>query len=80
MPAVANTRLAGEIAPWIDQYRRAASALALVARLYAAGPIDGAARAAVMERLTELRSHRLRVHGDLVDMFLSDFAHEFQRD
>ncbi len=78
MPNIANSKLATEIAPWITQYQRAAAALAQCAEFYAAGPIDSAARAAVMASLTELRSHRLRVHGDLVDMFLSDFAHEFQ--
>jgi len=80
MPHIGNAKLADEIAPWIEQYQRATAALAQCAQFYAAGPIDAAARATVMASLTELRSHRLRVHGDLVDMFLSDFAHEFQRD
>lgn len=79
MRGIANAALVAEVDPWIEQYARAADALVLCADLLTAGPVDAAGRAAVMARLTELRAHRLRVHGDLVDMFLSDVAHEFER-
>ncbi|MBX3099915.1 MAG: beta-N-acetylglucosaminidase domain-containing protein [Salinibacterium sp.] len=79
MPHIANRALAAEVAPWVAQYERAAQALRLCAEILAAGPVDASGRARVMSALAELRSHRLRVHGDLVDMFLSDFAREFER-
>lgn len=80
MRSIANSPLVADAEPWIDQYLRAAAALTLSAELLAAGPLDAAGRARIMDRLTELRGHRRRVHGDLVDMFLSDLAHEFERD
>ncbi|MDJ0335253.1 protein O-GlcNAcase [Salinibacterium sp. G-O1] len=79
MRTIFNRALAAEVEPWVDQYERAASAIALCAEIMGQGEILPAGRARVMAALTHLRSHRLRVHGDLVDMFLSDFAREFER-
>jgi len=78
MANIENQALATEAAPWIAQYDRAARALGLCADLMAAGEVDAAGRAEVMASLEDVRAHRLRVHGDLVDMFLSDFAREFE--
>lgn len=78
MTRIANRVLALEAAPWIAQYERAARGIALCAEVLAAPPVDAAARERVMRHLRELRSHGLRVHGDLVDMFLSDVAREFE--
>ncbi|HWM34963.1 MAG TPA: protein O-GlcNAcase [Pseudolysinimonas sp.] len=75
MTRIDNAALAREAAPWVAQYARAAEGLALCAREFASQHPD---RARIMGFLTDLRSHRLRVHGDLVDMFLSDAAHEFE--
>ncbi len=80
MPHIANTALARELAPWIAQYARCAEGLALCAEVLGTSPVEDRDRDRVMEFLRDLRSHRLRVHGDLVDMFLSDTAHEFERD
>jgi hyaluronoglucosaminidase len=80
MSEIANSAFLADARPWVDQYARAASALAVCADLLAAGPLDAAGRAQIMERLSDLRAHRRRVHGDLVDMFLSDLAHEYERD
>ncbi|MBX3194271.1 MAG: beta-N-acetylglucosaminidase domain-containing protein [Microbacteriaceae bacterium] len=77
MRGIANAALAREAEPWIAQYARAAEGLALCAEVLASSPVEPADRERVMAHLRELRSHRLRVHGDLVDMFLSDTAHEF---
>lgn len=75
MAAIGNTALAREVAPWTAQYARAAEGLALSAEELATADPD---RARVMAFLRDLRAHRLRAHGDLVDMFLSDVAHEFE--
>jgi hyaluronoglucosaminidase len=75
MKGIGNTALASEASPWIAQYARAAEGLALCARELASAAPD---RRRIMAFLRDLRSHRLRVHGDLVDMFLSDAAHEFE--
>jgi hyaluronoglucosaminidase len=75
MKSIGNTALSSEASPWIAQYARAAEGLALCARELASAAPD---RRRIMAFLHDLRSHRLRVHGDLVDMFLSDAAHEFE--
>jgi hypothetical protein len=75
MTGIGNAALAREAAPWIAQYARAAEGLALCAHELASGSPD---RERIMALLRDLRSHRLRVHGDLVDMFLSDAAREFE--
>jgi hyaluronoglucosaminidase len=81
-----NTELGREIAPWFAQFRRGIDALLMAITLL---PTEGsgappaldtvADRAMVRAALEELRSARLRVFGDLVDMFLSDLAGEFAR-
>ena len=77
MTSIGNVAFAREASPWIAQYARAAEGLALCARELATSTPD---RTRVMAFLRDLRSHRLRAHGDLVDMFLSDTAHEFEVD
>ena len=83
LAAPENAALGREIAPWLGHYR---NCLEAVLRAIALLPTDGegtppelaaADRAAVMVDLEALRSARLRVFGDLVDMFLSDLAGEF---
>ncbi|MES1169455.1 MAG: protein O-GlcNAcase [Leifsonia sp.] len=78
-----NVALGREIAPWLAHYR---NGLAAVLRVIALLPKDGmgtppalepADKPAVLADLMELRSARLRVFGDLVDMFLSDLGGEF---
>jgi len=85
MGRLENRALAAEIAPWVAQYARGIAAVdAAVAALEpgAAGDppeLHGTARDAIAGRLAELRAARLRVFGDLVDMFLSDLIGEFSR-
>lgn len=84
LSAPQNAALGREIAPWLAQFRRSIAAVRLTIALL---PTQGtgtppslaaaADRAVVMDALEELRSTRLRVFGDLVDMFLSDTAGEF---
>jgi hyaluronoglucosaminidase len=83
MGRLENRALAREIAPWVAQYARGVEAVdAAVAALapHTAGEppqLHGSARDAVAARLDGLRAARLRVFGDLVDMFLSDLIGEF---
>ncbi len=78
-----NRALAEEIAPWVEQYARGIAAVdaavaALEPRVAGEAPqLYGVARGAIAGRLTEMRQARLRVFGDLVDMFLSDLIGEF---
>jgi hyaluronoglucosaminidase len=78
-----NEALGREIAPWVAYYR---DCLEAVLRAVDKLPADGtgtppalalADRPAVLADLMTLRSARLRVFGDLVDMFLSDLGGEF---
>ena len=81
--APSNVALGREIAPWVAQFRRGIDALLMAIGLLptegtGTPPALGAAdRATVMAALEVLRSARLRVFGDLVDMFLSDLGGEF---
>lgn len=83
MTTLRNTSLRAEIAPWVAQY--AAGIEAMTAVLDGVdvrgrgGPVDllGSARDAVWSRLCAMRATRLRVFGDVVDMFLSDVTGEF---
>jgi hyaluronoglucosaminidase len=83
MGRLENRALASEIAPWAAQYTRGLEAVdaavaALEPRSGGEPPqLSGPARDAVAARLRELREARLRVFGDLVDMFLSDLIGEF---
>ena len=78
-----NAALGHEIAPWLVHYRNClAAVLRAIALLPTVGTgtppaLEPADRAAVFADLEVLRSARLRVFGDLVDMFLSDLAGEF---
>ena len=74
---VENTALQREIRPWTLQFQRGIAALELVARILLDGELDDAGREQVWGALVSLRSHRERVFGDLLDMFLSDLAGEF---
>lgn len=84
MTRLENRALAAEIAPWVAQYARGITAVdAAVAALdtHRTGEppeLAGDAREAIAARLTEFRDARLRVFGDLVDMFLSDMVGEFR--
>lgn len=78
-----NEALGSEIAPWVAYYR---DCLAAVLRAVDALPTNGTGtppalapgdRPAALADLESLRSARLRVFGDLVDMFLSDLGGEF---
>lgn len=83
LEAPENAALGREIAPWLAHYRNCLAALLrAVALLPTAGTgsppaLEPADRAAVFADLEALRSARLRVFGDLVDMFLSGLAGEF---
>lgn len=83
MGRLENRALAAEIAPWAAQYARGIEAVdaavaALEPRVAGEPPqLRGPARDAIANRLHELRAARLRVFGDLVDMFLSDLVGEF---
>lgn len=83
MARLQNRALAAEIAPWVAQYARGIAAVDAAVDALEPGPrgeppqLFGTARAAIAERLAELREARLRVFGDLVDMFLSDLIGEF---
>ncbi len=83
LSAPENVALGREIAPWLAQFRRGIDALLMaIALLPTEGtgtpPALGATgRTTVMTALEMFRSARLRVFGDLVDMFLSDLAGEF---
>lgn len=83
MGSLENRALAEEIAPWAAQYARGIAAVdaavaALEPRTAGEPPeLRGAARDAIAQRLAEYRAARLRVFGDLVDMFLSDLIGEF---
>lgn len=83
MGRLENRALATEIAPWVAQYARGIEAVdAAVAALESGGAgeppqLHGAARDAIAVRLDRIRAARLRVFGDLVDMFLSDLIGEF---
>ncbi len=84
LSAPENAALGREIAPWLSQFRCGIDAVQMTIGLL---PTEGtgtppslvttADRAVVMDALEALRSTRLRVFGDLVDMFLSDTAGEF---
>ncbi len=83
MRALDNRALAEEIAPWVEQYARGIAAVDdAVAALEPRGAgeppeLRGAAREEIAARLADYRAARLRVFGDLVDMFLSDLVGEF---
>lgn len=83
---IENRALAAEIAPWVAQYVRGIRAVDEAVSLLdtdecgVSPQLRGQARVVIMQRLEELRSARLRVFGDLVDMFLSDMVGEFSRD
>lgn len=83
LAAPENAALGREIAPWLAHYQ---NCLAALLRAVALLPTEGTgtppalarvASAAVLGDLEVLRSARLRVFGDAVDMFLSDLAGEF---
>lgn len=82
---IGNAALAAEIAPWSAQYRRGLSAvLAVIDLLPAEGTgtppsLDGESRERMLTLLEGFRAARRRAFGDLVDMFLSDVAGEFER-
>lgn len=74
-----NAALQTEIRPWALQYRTGAAALRTVAELLGDGDLDAAGKAVVRRELEKFRAGRLRVFGDLLDMFLSDLCGEFER-
>lgn len=83
MGALDNGALAGEVAPWVEQYARGLEAvIAAVEGLDTSGmggapELIGSTRDAVFARLQGMRSTGLRAFGDRVDMFLSDLVGEF---
>lgn len=84
MGRLENRELADEIAPWVAQYARGVEALDAAVAALEPGAVGeppqllGSARDAIAARLEGLRAARLRVFGDLVDMFLSDLVGEFR--
>ena len=78
-----NARLGAEIAPWLAQYRRGLQSLLTAIDLIPTtgrgvpASLEGSDRDVVAALLEEFRSHRLRVFGDVLDMFLSDLSGEF---
>lgn len=83
LDSMENTALGREIAPWLAHYR---NGLRAVMHAVDALPTTGTGtppalepedRGAVMAELESLRSARMRVFGDAVDMFLSGLGGEF---
>ncbi len=83
LDAPENARLGAEIAPWLAQYRRGLQSLLTAIDLIPTtgrgvpASLEGSDRDVVAALLEEFRSHRLRVFGDVLDMFLSDLSGEF---
>ena len=76
---VRNPALIDECRPWITAFELGATALRRVAELAADGKLEPPATAELRSYLARLRHARVRVFGDVVDMFLADLTNTHVR-
>ncbi len=76
---VSNPALIAECRPWIAAFETGAQAIAHIARLGAAGRLDSDGPAELRPWLVALRSARVRVFGDALDMTLADLTNTHVR-
>jgi hyaluronoglucosaminidase len=74
-----NQALVAELEPWLVQFELGVTALSATTEILAKGEPDETSRRVLLELVNGLRSTKLRVFGDALDMFLSDLAQEFFR-